>query len=68
MENGRVKSIRERFADTALVTAAVNDSLRQVRILHKKMGVPLVGMRNGRVVEIAPEQIQIDDQASADVK
>jgi hypothetical protein len=58
--SGRVKSIRERFADTALVMAGVNDSMRQVRILHKKMGVPLVGRRGGRMVEIPPEEIEID--------
>ena len=56
----KVKSVRERFADTEAVMAAVNDSMRNVRILHKRMGVGLVGTKDGKLVEIPPEDIQID--------
>jgi hypothetical protein len=59
--NGRMKSVRERFADSASVQAAVNDSMREVRILHKRMGVPLVGVVNGKMVSIPPDEIQVDD-------
>jgi hypothetical protein len=64
--NGNMKSVRERFADRVAVQAAVNDSMRKVRILHKKMGVPLVGVVNGKRVEIPPEEIQIDDPPNAE--
>ena len=60
--NGTEKlSPQELFADSKRVQAAINDSLREVRILHKKMGVPLVGSRDGKLVSIAPEDIQIDE-------
>lgn len=55
--SGKVKSVRERFADTAAVKAAVSDSMRNVRILHKRMGVGLVGWKDGKLVEIPPEEI-----------
>ena len=58
---GKVKRVRERFTDTPAVTAAVNDSMRNVRILHKRMGVGLVGSKDGKLVEIPPEEIQIDE-------
>ena len=60
--NGNLKkNPRKIFADGVLVDAAIQESLRDVRILHKKMGVPLVGSRNGKIISIPPEEIQIDD-------
>jgi hypothetical protein len=52
---------REIFADGKRMEAAVRESLRDVRILHKKMGVALVGTVDGKQVSIPPEEIQIDD-------
>jgi hypothetical protein len=66
--NGNMKTVRERFANRAAVQAAVNDSMRNVRILHKKMGVPLVGVVDGKRVEIPAEEIQIDDPPTAESK
>jgi hypothetical protein len=63
---GKVRSVRERSSDTAAVRAAVNESLREVRILHKRMGVGLVGWKDGKIVEIPPEEIQIDDLPTSD--
>ncbi len=58
-QNGPMNS--EGFAAESLkVQAAVRNALRQVRILHKKMGVPLVGSVKGKFVSIPPDQIQID--------
>jgi hypothetical protein len=64
----KVKNVREKFADTAAVMAAVDDSMRNVRILHKRMGVGLVGWKDGKMVEIPPEEIQIDDPPPAESK
>ena len=61
--NGTGKlSPQQIFSDSKTMQAAINDSLREVRILHKKMGVPLVGSRNGQLVSIPPEEIQIEDR------
>jgi len=46
------------FADGNRVDAAICDSIKQVRILHKRMGVPLVGSIDGKLVEIPPEEIE----------
>lgn len=48
------------FADRKQVDAAVREAMRDVRILHKRMGVPLVGWKDGKRIEIPAEQIEID--------
>ena len=50
----------EAFADADAVTAAVNRALRRARIAHKQQGVPMATSRNGKVVLIPPDQIEID--------
>ena len=64
-EGNLKKGPRELFADSARVQAAVNDAMRDVRLLHKRMGVGLVGWKDGKIVEIPPEEIQIDDAPPA---
>jgi hypothetical protein len=49
------------FLDGKRIEKAVRESLRDVRILHKKMGVGLVGSESGRIIEVPAEQIQIDE-------
>jgi hypothetical protein len=56
----KVKDPASIFAEGTQVDAAVREALRDVRILHKRMGVPLVGWKNGELVEIPPDQIEID--------
>ena len=53
-------SVGELLADSAKVTEAVRQAGRDARLLHKKMGVPLVVWRDGQVVEIPPEEIVVD--------
>jgi hypothetical protein len=45
------------------VDAAINESLRSARILHKKLGVEMAISKNGKVVIIPPEEIVIDPPA-----
>jgi hypothetical protein len=60
--NGQMSgTVRERFQDGARIQGAVNDAMRDVRILHKRMGVALVGSVDGKIVSIPPEEIQIDE-------
>ena len=61
-------SPRQIFAEGTLVEAAIRDSMRDVRTLHKKMGVPLVGVVDGKLVAIPPEEIQIDDPPEKEEK
>ncbi len=60
-KDGRMTSPASGHFDGARVDAAVRKSMRNVRILHKRMGVGLVGWKDGKIVEIPPEEIQIDD-------
>ena len=50
----------EVFREGTLVKAGVRDALRDVRILHKRMGVAMVGMVDGKLVTVPPEDIVVD--------
>ncbi len=63
-ETRRMKAPRE--FDGGRVDAAVREAMRNVRILRKRMGMSLVGWKDGKIVKIPPEEIQIDDPPSAD--
>lgn len=47
------------FEDDAL-DDAIRQAGRDARLRHKQMGVPLVIWRDGKVVEIPPEEIVVD--------
>ena len=38
---------------------------REAVLLHKKMGVPIVVMRDGKMVIVPPEEIVVDDEPVA---
>ena len=50
----------EVFREGTLVKAGVRDALRDVGILHKRMGVAMVGMVDGKLVTVPPEDIVVD--------
>jgi hypothetical protein len=54
------------FAEGTQVDAAIRDAMRDVRMLHKRMGVPLVGWKDGKRIEIPPDQIVIDGLSSTE--
>jgi hypothetical protein len=60
-----VKDPFEIFRDGSTIDAAMNEAMRRVRILHKRMGVSLVGCVDGQIVRIPPEEIAIDDPATS---
>lgn len=41
------------------VTAALREGARDARRLHKALGVPIVIWRDGKVVEVLPEEIVV---------
>jgi hypothetical protein len=55
--------VGEILADTERVTDAVRQAGREARHKHKQLGVPLVVWRDGKVVEIPPEEIVVDPPA-----
>ena len=59
-------SISKLFADTEEVTDAVRQAGRDARLRHKQLGVPLVVWRDGKVVEVPPEEIVVDPPGDVD--
>lgn len=48
------------FDDGQLIDEALARAGREARLRHKQLGVPLVVWRDGKVVEIPPEEIVVD--------
>ncbi|MDG3002485.1 hypothetical protein [Paludisphaera mucosa] len=55
----RKVDIGKAFEEGDLIDEAIDEAARDAAILHKKLGLPLVGWRNGQVVHIAPEEIDV---------
>ena len=58
--NGK-RRIAEIIADDDVITQALQRGVRDALRRHKLLGNPVAEWRDGRVVWIAPEDIQIDD-------
>lgn len=59
VESTESVNIAERLADRARMDRAMRRAARDAAIRHKQAGVPLVVWRDGKVVEIPPEEIVI---------
>jgi len=51
--------IEEALADKERVKAAVVSAVRAAVLKHKQAGNPIVGMKDGEMVWIKPEEIEI---------
>lgn len=51
-----------------LIDEAVERAGRDARLRHKQLGVPLVVWRDGKVIEIPPEEIVVDPPEQGDGK
>jgi hypothetical protein len=49
------------FAGGAQADTAIRKSMRDVRIHYQRMGLPLVAWKNGKLNEVPPGEIQIND-------
>ena len=43
------------------VVAAIQESVREALLMHKRLGLPVVTWQDGKVVWIPADQISIDD-------
>jgi hypothetical protein len=59
-ENGK-RDLGELLRDTRLIQGAIGKAVREAVRRHKLLGQPIVAMRDGRVVWIPPEEIEIPD-------
>lgn len=57
-------NIPEILKDRARVQKALRDGVQKALRMHKLMGVPAVVWEDGKVVEIPPEEIELDEEVN----
>jgi hypothetical protein len=57
-------NIPEILKDRTRVQKALRDGVQKALRFHKAMGVPIVVWQDGKVVEIPPEEIQLDGESN----
>ena len=55
------KQIDEILARGAVIDRAAREGVRQALLRHKRLGESIVVWRDGKVVEIPAEEIQVDE-------
>ena len=56
-------TLDELFEDGRAIDEALKEAARDARRLHKALGNPMATWRNGQVVLVRPEDINIDDDS-----
>ncbi len=64
-ESGRPDA-RALFADGREIDAALAKAVRDALLQHKRAGNPIAIWREGQVVWIPPEEIEVDEPAATD--
>jgi len=54
------KTIDQFLADGAAVDRAMREAVRQALVRHKRLGESIIVWRDGKVVELPPEEIPVD--------
>jgi hypothetical protein len=57
-------TLKELFEDGRAIDKALKEAARDARRLHKALGNPMATWKDGKVVWIQPEDIEIDDNFS----
>ena len=52
----------ELFADTALIERTLQQAVREALLLHRQRGFPIAEWRNGQVVWVAPDDINVSPE------
>lgn len=59
------RSVGEIFGEGSLVDSALAQAARESLLLHKRLGLPIAVWRDGAVVWVPPEEIEIPNDAAA---
>ena len=59
--NNTDPTLDELFEDGRAIDEALREAARDARRLHKALGHPMATMKNGQVVWVQPEDIQVDE-------
>ncbi len=57
----RPSDVQRLIAESDAVVAAIQASVTEALLAHKREGLPIVDWQNGRVVLVPPDEIEIDD-------
>lgn len=60
----RNKGLGKVSRETRRLLEIANERLRDEVLKHKRLGVSVVGMKNGEVVSLAPHEIPLDDKGN----
>ena len=61
MSDEHERDISALMRDGTKIDAAMSEAARQAALRHKQLGFPLVVWRDGKVVEIPPDQIVVPE-------
>jgi hypothetical protein len=61
-----LETLANLVAESEAVEAAIAESVREALLMHKRLGNPVVSWENGQVVWIPADQIQVDDDGTAE--
>ena len=53
------RSVTERFMDITVIRRAMKNAVDDARKLHAAHGVPMVTMRDGKIVEVDPVTLEV---------
>jgi len=59
MSNEQEIDIDALMRDGTKIDAAMSEAVRRAALLHKQLGLPMVGWRDGQVVEVPPDEIVV---------
>jgi hypothetical protein len=60
--NGRTRDVEAILRDGDLLDRAIVAARRRVILRHRQLGVPLVIWRDGKVVEVSPESVELPEE------
>lgn len=63
MKPGNQRTIRELFADDELIDRALRQGLQAAIRKHRQARLPMAAWRDGKVVWISPEEIDVDGKS-----
>ena len=62
MSEKKALDIGRIIREGTLVDEAIRKAIRDAMLMHKKLGDPVVGLKNGKVVWIPADQIEVDEE------
>lgn len=68
MKNGSEKTISEMMKDNDLLFKAMSEAVQETVREHKLLGQPIVVWRDGQVVWVPPEEIELDENKPSNGK